>query len=342
MPFPFEYDLPPELIAQEPIEPRDQARLLVVRRAEQRLEHRRFADLPDLLTPGDLVVLNDTRVLHARLLGKRVATGGKWEGLFLRATPDGSWEMMCQTRGRLQAGDRIEVEPHGLLLTMTEKLPEGRWLVRPEGIEPAEILLARHGHVPLPPYIRKGQARDDDGQRYQTVYAKQPGAVAAPTAGLHFTESVFEGLKRRGVDWAFVTLHVGMGTFRPMEAADPTQHRMHQEFGVLSEETAMAIRRCKERGGRVVAIGTTSVRTLETAGKESPLRAWSGDTDLFIYPPYRFAVVDAMVTNFHLPKTTLLLMVAAFGGTELVDRAYQEAIAERYRFYSYGDAMLIA
>jgi S-adenosylmethionine:tRNA ribosyltransferase-isomerase len=342
MPFPYEYDLPPELIAQEPIEPRDHARLLVVRRAEQRIEHCRFLDLPSLLQPGDLLVLNDTRVLHARLLGKRLATGGKWEGLFLRAAGDGTWEMLCQTRGRLQPGDRIEVEPHGLVLTMTEKLPEGRWLVRPESDEPAAETLARHGHVPLPPYIRKGQARDEDNARYQTVYAKSPGAVAAPTAGLHFTDRVFESLKQRGIEWAYVTLHVGIGTFRPMEGADPTQHRMHQEWGSLSESTAEAIRRCKERGGRVVAVGTTSVRVLETAGKEQPLRAWEGDTNLFIYPPYRFGVVDAMTTNFHLPKTTLLLMVAAFGGTELMARAYEEAIAERYRFYSYGDAMLIA
>lgn len=342
MPFPFEFDLPPERIAQEPIEPRDHARLMVVRRAEQRIEHRQFLDLPGLLAAGDLLVLNDTRVLHARLVGRRLATGGKWEGLFLRATATGAWELLCQTRGKLRPDETIELDPHGLRLTLLEKHEGGRWLARPQGDGTPEALLAFHGHVPLPPYIRKGQARDEDRSRYQTIYAKSAGAVAAPTAGLHFTDRVFEALRSAGIGWTFVTLHVGLGTFRPMDTDDPAKHVMHREWGSVSAEAAAAIAACKARGGRVVAVGTTSVRTLESAAREGPLDAWQGETDLFIHPPFAFRVVDALVTNFHLPKTTLLLMVAALGGTELMRQAYEEARAEAYRFYSYGDAMLIA
>lgn len=339
--FPFEYTLPPHLIAQQPAEPRDHARLLVARRRARSIAHHRFVDLPNLLTPGDLLVLNDTRVMPARLLGKRAATGGKWEGLFLRQFPDGTWEMLCQTRGRLQPGEQILVEPGLLALELLAPLPSGRWHVRPMAEGGAIELLDAHGQIPLPPYIRKGMANDSDRERYQTVYARQPGAVAAPTAGLHFTPRVFDQLHERDIHWAFVTLHVGLDTFRPIEVADYTQHPMHREWGRLPDATAQAIRDCKQRGGRVVAVGTTAVRVLESAAKLGPLQAWSGETELFIHPPYEFRVVDALVTNFHLPRTTLLLLVAAFAGVELLHAAYQTAITESYRFYSYGDAMLI-
>jgi S-adenosylmethionine:tRNA ribosyltransferase-isomerase len=345
--FPLDYHLPPELIAQDPVEPRDAARLLVVDRSQQSLDHHHFRDLSTLLAPSDLLVLNNTRVLPARLLGHRQATGGKWEGLFLKPFVDGSWEMLCQTRGHLREGEVIVVEPSSgskqscLELRLTEKLPEGRWRAIPSQLESPPALMDRVGHVPLPPYIRKGQDRPEDRHRYQTVFSEHPGAVAAPTAGLHFTSGVFDALKQRGIAWAFVTLHVGLGTFRPIDAADYKQHAMHAEWGELPDATVAAITQCKARRGRVIAVGTTSVRVLETAGRDGPLRPWIGETSLYIYPPYDFRVVDALITNFHLPRTTLLLLVGAFAGVELLQRAYAAAVLERYRFFSYGDAMLI-
>ena len=341
MAFPIDYDLPAGLIAQRPADPRDQARLLVARRQDRSLAHHRFSDLPALLSPGDLLILNDTQVLPARLIGRRLTTGGKWEGLFLRDLGDGIWEIICQTRGRLRPGERITIEPGPMTIELLEPLPEGAWRARPEATGCTVELLHQHGRVPLPPYIRKGTATESDRDRYQTIYARQPGAVAAPTAGLHFTRAVFEQLEQRGIGWAFVTLHVGLGTFRPIEVDDYTLHPMHREWGCLPQETVQAIHACRERGGRVVAVGTTAVRVLETATKLGPLAPWQGETDLFIYPPYDFRVVNALVTNFHLPRTTLLLLVAAFAGVELTELAYRTAIAERYRFYSYGDAMLI-
>lgn len=339
--FPVDYELPPHLIAQEPIEPRDRARLMVLRRQERAVEHRRFADLPELLRPGDLLVLNDTRVLHARLLGHRTRTGGKWEGLFLRALPDGSWEMLCQTRGTLQEGETVEVQPGPFTLTLLSRLPGGRWQARPDTAGDPDELLERFGRVPLPPYIRKGEADTEDRHRYQTIYARQPGAVAAPTAGLHFTPAVFEGLHRRGIGWTFVTLHVGLGTFQPIQGDDWTAHPIHREWGRLPEVTAEAIHRCRERGCRVVAVGTTSVRVLESAVSNGAIEAWSGETELFIRPPHEFRVVDAIVTNFHLPRTTLLLLAAAFTGAEFMQEAYRLAVTNEYRFYSYGDAMVL-
>jgi S-adenosylmethionine:tRNA ribosyltransferase-isomerase len=337
----LDYTLPPYLIAQEPAAERDQARLLVVRRAGASVEHHVFHELPELLAPGDLLILNDTRVLPARLLGRRARTGGKWEGLFLRSLPDGSWELLCQTRGRLLVGETILVEPGPFSLCLLDQLPEGHWLAQPSAAGSPSELLARYGQMPLPPYIRKGRATPADRERYQTVYARQAGAVAAPTAGLHFTPSLFERLEQRGIAKAFVTLHVGLGTFQPIQAEDVTQHRMHHEEGVLPAATAEAIAACWTRGGRVVAVGTTSVRVLETAAALGPLGFWAGETDLFIYPPYPFRAIDALVTNFHLPRSTLLLLVGAFGGVELMRQAYQIALEESYRFYSYGDAMLI-
>jgi S-adenosylmethionine:tRNA ribosyltransferase-isomerase len=335
----FDYELPSDLIAQQPAAERDQARLLVVRRSGGSLKHHLISDLPAVLDAGDLLVLNDTQVLPARLLGRRARTGGKWEGLFLREHPDGVWELMSQTRGCLTEGETIDVEPGPLRLELIGR--SAHWLARPsEAGSPAE-LLQRYGHVPLPPYIRKGRAEPGDRDRYQTVYAERPGAVAAPTAGLHFTPHLLERLGQRGIETAVVTLHVGLGTFQPIQAEDFRQHQMHREWGELPAATAEAIAKCRQSGNRVVAVGTTTVRVLETVAATGQLRPWSGETDLYIYPPYRFRAVDALLTNFHLPRSTLLLLVGAFAGVELLRKAYEAAIAERYRFFSYGDAMLI-
>jgi S-adenosylmethionine:tRNA ribosyltransferase-isomerase len=343
----FDYVLPPHLIAQQPAPERDQSRLLVLRRGGPVVGHRVFAELPDLLEAGDLLVLNNTRVVPARLLGRRAATGGKWEGLFLHETPDGLWELMSQTRGHLQVGETLFVDPSlsaslpPLSLELVSKTPSGHWLVRPNGAGTPQDLLSRYGQIPLPPYIRKGRAGDADRERYQTVYAQQAGAVAAPTAGLHFTPRVFERLRQRGIDWSFVTLHVGIGTFQPIQVEDVTQHHVAREWGELPAATVAAIRACQARGKRVIAVGTTSVRVLETVAASGPLRPWNGESDLTIRPGFAFRVVDALVTNFHLPRSSLLMLVAAFTGSESMHAAYREAIAQKYRFYSYGDAMVI-
>jgi S-adenosylmethionine:tRNA ribosyltransferase-isomerase len=337
----LDYELPAHLIAQEPCAERDQARLLVLDRARATLAHHVFYELPELLGSGDLLILNDTKVLPARLVGRRARTGGNWEGLFLNQLPDGLWELLCQTRGRLSPGETLVVEPGCLQLHLVSRSPLGHWLARPSQAGAALDLLASNGQVPLPRYIRKGRGLPDDRARYQTIFARQPGAVAAPTAGLHFSSRLFERLKQRGIEWAFVTLHVGLGTFQPVRAADVSQHRLHLEWGQLPPETAEAIARCRARGRRVVAVGTTSVRVLETVAVSGAIRPWSGETELFIYPPYRFQVIDALVTNFHLPRTSLLLLVSAFAGADRVRQAYETAIERQYRFYSYGDAMLI-
>jgi S-adenosylmethionine:tRNA ribosyltransferase-isomerase len=338
---PFDFALPPELIAQEPVEPRDHSRLLVVRRDPFALEHRHFYDLPELLVPGDLLVLNDTRVVHARLVGRRRKTGGRWEGLFLSAGADGTWELLCQTGGRPQADEVFDIDSGPLSLTLIEKLPEGRWRMRPSENGIAADILQHHGHVPLPPYIRRGIARPGDDARYQTVYAQTAGAVAAPTAGLHFSPELFTRLADGGIDKTFLTLHVGLGTFQPIKVDDFRQHPMHAERGAIGPDAVAAIERCRRRGNRVIAVGTTAVRVLETAAADGILKPWSGETRLFIVPPYRFQVVGGLITNFHLPRTTLLLLAAAFAGDAALRAAYEAAIRERYRFYSYGDAMLV-
>ena len=331
----FDYDLPEHLIAQEPAANRDESRLLVVRRDFGALEHRAFRDLPELLHPGDLLVLNDTKVIPARVVGRREATGGQWEGLFLRETPTG-WEMMAKTRGHPTTGD-VFVTDSGLRLIQTGRTADHHWLMRPDPPGDAAELLAAHGHIPLPPYIRKGRDSAADRQRYQTVYAAHLGSVAAPTAGLHFTPALFDRLTTAGVRTARVTLHVGPGTFAPIKTIDPAQHAIHSEWCEVGVETVEAIRETKARGGRVVAVGTTTTRTLETAG----LHPYRGETGLFIHPPFELRVIDGLITNFHLPRTSLLLLAQAFAGSELLRKAYTEAIAEGYRFYSYGDAMIV-
>ncbi len=338
----YDYELPPELIAQEPIEPRDAARLLVLDRRTGRIEHRIFREIGDYLQPGDLLVVNDSRVLPARLFGRR-ATGGQVELLLLQARGDGHWEALARPARRLRPGEVIAILPreseHAQLApaTIVERLEEGRVLVQ----LPPEVLdaLDRYGHVPLPPYIRRALR---DPERYQTVYARELGSVAAPTAGLHFTPELLDRLQRSGVGLARVTLHVGLGTFKPVQVEDARQHRMHAEWYHVPAETLAAIRSAREQGRRVVAVGTTSARTLESIpdrlDESGELTGW---TDLYIVPGHRWRVVDALITNFHLPRSTLLLLVSSFAGRELIFRAYREAVERGYRFYSFGDAMLI-
>lgn len=341
----FDFALPGDLIAQHPVEPRDSSRLMIVHRQSGKIEHGVFARLPEFLDPGDILVRNNTRVVPARLVGRREATGGKWEGLFLRELRDGFWEVLATTRGKPGPGERVVVE-HGrteMRLTLVEKGEAGRWLVRPDSTEPAAAILERHGQVPLPPYIRKGQEGPGDRIHYQTVYAQIPGAVAAPTAGLHFTETLFARLRERGVGLVDATLHVGLGTFRPIEADRIEDHVLHAEWAELTPAAAELLNGRRARGKRIVAVGTTSARVLETAVDRNTgaIRGFSGETALYLRPGHVFRGIDALVTNFHLPRSSLLVLVSAFAGVELAREAYGQAIAERYRFYSYGDAMLI-
>lgn len=351
----YDYVLPKELIAQHPLPNRADARLLVVRRDAQSIEHFHIRDLPELLRAGDGLVLNDTRVLPAKLVGYRQQTKGRWLGLFLEADPDGHLKLLCKTRGQLKPWDQITLVDRAhrddVTLTMLARLGGGAWAARAETDESPEALLERIGRVPLPHYIRGGNMVDEDVRRYQTVYASQLGSVAAPTAGLHFTQELLQQLQAAHIEFARVTLHVGLGTFAPIKVDRIEDHRMHQEWARLDEENAARLQAIRAAGGRVIGVGSTSVRTLESAalhaasqsGDEvfNPYQAWEGETDLFIRPPFQFRAIDGMLTNFHLPRTSLLVMVRTFGGDELIQRAYQAAIEERYRFFSYGDAMLI-
>jgi S-adenosylmethionine:tRNA ribosyltransferase-isomerase len=345
----YDYDLPPELIAQEPLADRTAARLLVVRRADGSLAHRHVRDLPELLRPGDLVVVNDTKVVPARLVGRREKTGGRWEGLFLRvesAEPHrGSWLLLAQTRGRPEAGERVILLDRGgrdaEAITLVGRGGGGAWLAVPDSAVSHEAVLARVGRVPLPGYIRGGVEQAGDVERYQTVFARESGSAAAPTAGLHFTPELLAALEARGIGRARVTLHVGLDTFRPISTARIDDHPMHTEWCECPEETVAAIHEAKARGGRVVAIGTTAVRTLESAAASGTLAAFAGPTALFIKPGHSFRAVDCLLTNFHMPRTTLMVLVSTLASRGLVARAYEEAIRERYRFLSYGDAMLI-
>jgi S-adenosylmethionine:tRNA ribosyltransferase-isomerase len=336
----FDFTLPDELIAQHPVEPRDQSRLMVLHRATGTWEHRIFAELPDLLRPGDMLVRNNTSVIPARLIGHREMTGGKWEGLFLRARGDGSWEVLASTRGRPAAGEWVELEGR-LRLRLESQHEDGRWTVRPDRDEPASALLQQFGRVPLPPYIRKGREGPGDRRRYQTVFAAVPGAVAAPTAGLHVTPELLGRLAARGIDWVDVTLHIGIGTFRPIEADQIEEHRLHAEWAEVRPEAAESLNRRRAGAGRIVALGTTSARTLESAAREGRIVPFSGETALYLRPGHQFQGLDALITNFHLPRSSLLVLVSALAGVEFVRAAYAEAIREHYRFYSYGDAMLV-
>ena len=342
----YHFDLPRELIAQHPLKARQDARLLVVNRRAESIEHAHVRDLPDYLSVGDALVLNDTRVIPARLVGRRERTGARWTGLFLSADEHGNWQVLSKTRGKLEPGEAITILSwdvrQELRLRLLTKLEGGVWAVRPEPMGEALALLEKVGRVPLPPSIRDGEMTEADRKTYQTVFAKVPGAVAAPTAGLHFTEELFAQLSKRDISREFVTLHVGIGTFRPISTPTIDEHVMHHEWCGLSGETAERLASVRAKGGRIVAVGTTVVRTLETAAQNGKLAPFAGTTNLFIRPPYRFHAVDALLTNFHLPKSTLLILVRAFGGDALVRRAYETAIREGYRFFSYGDAMLIS
>jgi S-adenosylmethionine:tRNA ribosyltransferase-isomerase len=342
----YDYSLPPDLIAQEPLADRTAARLLVVDRGTGALRHRHVRDLPDVLRPGDLLVVNDSRVVPARLVGRREKTGGRWEGLFLRVDEaTGAWQVLAHTRGRPAVGERVLLDARDgggpVSLTLVGRAAGGGWLAAPDVAGPPEGILDRVGHVPLPGYIRGGVEAPGDRERYQTVYARESGSAAAPTAGLHFTAELLGRLAARGIDRASVTLHVGLGTFRPITAERLDDHVMHTEWCSCPPETVAAVAAARDRGGRVVAVGTTAARTLESAARVSAIAPWSGPTDLFIRPGFEFRVVDCLLTNFHMPRTTLMVLVSAFMGRELILRAYEEAIRERYRFLSYGDAMLL-
>lgn len=335
----FYYDLPQELIAQTPLERRDSSRLLVLHKADGAIEHRHFYDILDYLHEGDCLVMNDSRVIPARLLGKRVPSGGAVEVLLLTDKGDSIWECLVKPGRKLHEGAEISFGDGALTATVKEVLETGNRLVQfhYEGIF-LEIL-ERLGKMPLPPYIKEEL---QDGERYQTVYSKVNGSAAAPTAGLHFTKELLAEIAAKGVKLAYVTLHVGLGTFRPVKAEEITEHHMHSEFCMISRETAELLNETKRNHGRIVCVGTTSCRTLESLAEEdgtfSEKSAW---TDIFIYPGYHFKAMDALITNFHLPESTLIMLVSAFAGYDHVMNAYQEAVQNRYRFFSFGDAMLI-
>ena len=371
----FDYQLPPELIAQTPLEPRDSSRLLVLDRTSGQISHRRFTDIVEYLRAGDVMVFNQSRVIPARLRGRRADTGGRVEFLLLRESSPNVWQALAQPGRRLRPGARVILEPPatspgsgakspqaplgqvgvdgGLIAEVVASNDDGTKMVR----LPAGAGLDRLGYVPLPPYIHH---RLDDPERYQTVYAKDPGSAAAPSAGLHFTQDLLETIRSTGVETAFVTLHVGLDTFRPVQHEDPAQHQIHTEYYEIPPETAGTLNRARADGRRIIAVGTTTVRVLEQTAQDMTKRgqsqfdAQSGWADLFILPGHEFKLVDAMITNFHLPRSTLLMLVSAFAetgrneegppgvsGRTVVLAAYQEAIEQNYRFYSFGDAMLI-
>ena len=342
----FEYELPAELIAQHPVIPRDASRLLVLHRENGEIEHRRFRDLPEYLRAGDLLVLNDTRVIPARLLGRKAETGGAAELLLLQTTGSDIWEAMARPGRRLHPGNVILFGDDELLAEILGVAPGGGRIVRlrpgPRAFgRSVHDLLHALGELPLPPYITNGPPPAERGV-YQTIYARWEGSSAAPTAGLHFTEDIFARLEEIGVRRAFVTLHVGMATFKPVRVEDVEEHEIHEELFSVPAETAALIEETKADGGRIVSVGTTSTRTLESAADEHGIvRPLTTSTRLFIIPGYRFKVVDVQLTNFHMPRSTLLLLISAFAGREHVLRAYREAVKERYRFLSFGDAMLI-
>ncbi len=357
----YDFPIPKHLIAQDPLPNRVDARLMVIRRDAGTIEHHHVRDLPDILDPKDCLVLNDTRVVPAKLTGYRQQTNGRWQGLFLEADENGVWKLMCKTRGKMEPGetvvlfDRDGQETCSLL--MVTRLEDGQWAaipqlqtldedselrqLNPEGRPHWSQLLQRVGRIPLPHYIRNGNMVDTDLKNYQTVFAKQPGAVAAPTAGLHFTQDLLLRLKNRGVGIGRITLHVGAGTFKPVQVDKLSEHQMHSEWCSVEEKVVDLIKKTKANGGRAVMVGTTCMRSIEAASRSGELGTWRGHTDLFIRPGFQFYTADALMTNFHLPRTTLIVLVRTFGGDELLKRAYQEAIEREYRFFSYGDSMII-
>ena len=336
----FDYELPPDRIAQSPLQQRDASRLLVVDRDTYDFHHIQFSQIGEYLPDDALLVLNDTKVIPARLIGNKSGTGGKIELLLIREKEADIWEVLAKPRRSLQIGTQIVFSNESLTAEVLEKPESGHCIVRFNYSGTFSAILADVGNMPLPPYIRR-PPNAEDKVRYQSVYATTEGAIAAPTAGLHFTQELLEELKNSGVETATLTLHVGPGTFQPVKVKDIQTHKMHAEYIHLTETEANRIRIAREGSTKIVAIGTTVVRSLETAGATGSVQPYSGYSELFIYPGHQFNVVDALVTNFHLPKSTLLMLVSAFAGRDLIQKAYQEALQHNYRFYSYGDAMLI-
>ena len=335
----FYYDLPPELIAQTPLEKRDESRLLCLDKATGEWSHHHFYELPDFLRAGDCLILNNSRVLPARLLGHRLPGGGACEVLLLQDKGDKVWECLVRPGKHLREGARVSFGDGELTAEIAEVLPDGNRLVRFDYNGIFLEVLERLGKMPLPPYIKEEL---QDQERYQTVYSKVNGSAAAPTAGLHFTPELLERIAAKGVGVGYVTLHVGLGTFRPVKEDEIEQHDMHSEYCTIPQETADLINRTKVNGGRVICVGTTSCRTIESwAGEDGTMTATGGWTNIYIYPGYRFKVMDALVTNFHLPESTLIMLVSALAGREHVLASYEEAVRERYRFFSFGDAMFI-
>lgn len=335
----FYYDLPQELIAQTPLADRASSRLMVVNRENGEIEHKHFYDIVDRLREGDCLVMNNTRVIPARLYGTKEGSGGKIEFLLLKRLELDKWEVILRPGKKAKVGSRFEFGGGLLRAEVLEIIEDGNRIVRFEYDGVWEELLDKLGEMPLPPYIKE---KLTDRERYQTVYSKIEGSAAAPTAGLHFTKELLEKIKEKGVELAYLTLHVGLGTFRPVSVENVEDHLMHTEFYQITAETAEKINRARERGGRIIAVGTTSVRTLETvADEDGRLRAQTGETSIFIYPGYKFKAVDCLITNFHLPESTLMMLVSAFSTKDIIFNAYKIAVREKYRFFSFGDAMYI-
>ena len=334
----FDYHLPPELIAQEPLNERDSSRMMVLNRKTESIETRIFSQLPAFLQKGDMLVLNNTKVIPARLIGRLMGRDKPAELLLLRKISEQTWECMVKPGRYLKPGDGIQFD-HGIEARISGLAEKGLRLVEFKSGQPLEILLPQLGKVPLPPYIKK---EVDSSDQYQTIYARENGSAAAPTAGFHFTERVFEALKEKGVDLAYITLHIGPGTFQPVKADDIRDHVMHREYFKINDVTAEQINRCRSAGGRIVAVGTTVCRVLESVvDEQGVMHSADRSTDLYIYPGYRFRAVDAMLTNFHLPRSSLIMMICALAGYEFTMQAYRQAVKEKYRFFSFGDCMFI-
>ncbi|MGL4875647.1 MAG: tRNA preQ1(34) S-adenosylmethionine ribosyltransferase-isomerase QueA [Clostridium sp.] len=335
----FDFDLPEELIAQHPLKERDSSRLMVLDKKTGEIEHKKFSDIIDYLNKGDTLILNNTRVMPARLIGQKEETGGKIEFLLLKRLEGDKWECLAKPGKTARVGRKFTFGDGKLKCEVLEVLETGNRVIEFSYDGIFEEVLDSLGEMPLPPYIHE---RLDDKERYQTVYSKEKGSAAAPTAGLHFTEELLEKIKGKGINIGYVTLHVGLGTFRPVQVDDINNHVMHSEFYQISKETADLINKTKENGGRIISVGTTSTRTLETVGDENgKIKESSGWTDIFIYPGYKFKVVDNLITNFHLPESTLIMLVSSLAGGENVLNAYNVAVKEKYRFFSFGDAMFI-
>ncbi|WP_131038142.1 tRNA preQ1(34) S-adenosylmethionine ribosyltransferase-isomerase QueA [Clostridioides difficile] len=335
----FKFDLPQELIAQVPIEDRASSRLMVLDKETGNIEHKVFRDIIEYLNPGDCLVLNNTRVIPARLIGEKLETGGKIEFLLLKRTEEDTWQALVKPGKRAKVGTKFSFGNGKLIGEVVDLSDEGSRIIKFHYDGIFEEILDELGNMPLPPYIT---ARLDEKERYQTVYSKHNGSAAAPTAGLHFTEELLNKIKEKGVDIAFVTLHVGLGTFRPVKVEDVLNHKMHSEYYMVSQEAADKINRAKEKGKNVICVGTTSCRTIESAcNEDGKMKETSGWTEIFIYPGYKFKVLDKLITNFHLPESTLIMLVSAICGKDNVLNAYNEAVKERYRFFSFGDAMII-